>query len=174
MKKIVFVLTALFIAIAVCAQESKDDTPILKNCSFELKSLYGIKQHGLQPLSLDMQMGYEFANRWTLLACAEASHTLLEVDGMKSYAKDISLGGGLAYAWYDGAKDRFDLRLQVLKTIGSADWKHTTFDIGTTWYGKPNKKGIAPLMGIGFRYEKSHIPGIPNWFGIYATVGIRF
>lgn len=97
MKNIFFVLAAMFVAVSVSAQESKDDTPVFKNCSFELKSLYGIKQHGLQPLSLDMQMGYEFANRWTLLACAEASYTLMEKDGVKSYAKDLSLGGGLAY-----------------------------------------------------------------------------
>ena len=174
MKKIVFILTAMFITIAASAQESQDNTPLFKDFSFEIKSLYGIKQHGLQPLSLDLQAGYEFANRWTLLACAEASHTLMELDGAKTYAKDISLGGGLAYAFYDGTKDRFDLRLQVLKTIGSADRKHTTFDIGTTWYGKPNKMGIAPLIGFGFRYEKSHITGIPDWWGIYATVGIRF
>ncbi|MBP5424278.1 MAG: hypothetical protein J6Y78_17740 [Paludibacteraceae bacterium] len=174
MKKIFFVLTAMFVAITVNAQESQDNTPLFKDFSFEIKSLYGIKQHGLQPLSLDLQGGYEFANRWTLLACAEASHTLMDNNGVKSYAKDISLGGGFAYVWYDGAKDRLDLRMQVLKTIGSPEWNHTTFDIGTTWYGKPNKNGIAPLMGIGFRYEKSHIPGIRDWFGIYATVGIRF
>jgi hypothetical protein len=174
MKKIVFVLAAMFVATTVSAQEDKDSTPVFENCSLELKSLYGIKQHGMQPLNLDLQMGYEFANRWTLLACAEASHTLMERDGVKSYVKDISLGGGLAYAWYDGAKDRFDLRLQVLRTIGSADWKHTTFDIGTTWYGKPNKSVIAPLIGIGFRYEKSKTSGIPNWYGMYATVGVRF
>lgn len=174
MKKIAFILTAMFITIAVRAQESQDNTPLFKDFSFEIKSLYGIKQHGLQPLSLDLQGGYEFANRWTLLACAEASHTLMEVDGAKTYAKDISLGGGLAYTFYDGAKDRFDVRLQMLKTVSSADWKHTTYDIGTTWYSKPNKTGMAPLVGIGFRYEKSHVVGIPNWFGIYATVGIRF
>ena len=174
MKRLLFVLTTLFIAITVNAQESQDDTPLFKDFSFEIKSLYGIKQHGMQPLSMDLQAGYEFANRWALVACAEASHTLMENNGVKSYAKDISLGGGLAYAFYNGAKDRFDVRLQMLKTVSSADWKHTTYDIGTNWYGKPNKTGMAPLVGIGFRYEKSHVVGIRDWWGIYATVGIRF
>ena len=50
MKKIVFILTAMFVTIAVSAQESQDNTPLFKDFSFEIKSLYGIKQHGLQPL----------------------------------------------------------------------------------------------------------------------------
>ena len=169
MKKIVLYLCAMFVAVTMNAQE-----PVLAKFNFEMKSLYGLEQHGMTPMNLNLQLSYEFANRWSVLAAAERNHTQFDVDGVKWYTNGVSLGGGLAYAWHDGEHDRFDLRLQVLNTIGSPDWKHTTFDIGTNWYGKRSKSGMSPLIGIGFRYQKSHTAGIRDWMGIYGTIGVRF
>ena len=169
MKKIVFLFVVMSIAVT-----SKGQEPVLAGFNLELKSLYGIEQHGMTPMTLNMQLSYEFANRWNLIGSIERNHTQFDVDGAKWYANALSTGGGLSYAWHDGAYDRFDLRLMVLKTLGSPDWKHTTFDIGTNWYGKNSKIGVAPTLGIGFRYQKSNTTGIRNWMGVYATIGIRF
>ena len=174
MKKTIFMMTMMVIAMAASAQETKSNGNALDKLSFEVKSLYGVKQHGMTPMNLDMQLGFEFAPRWQLVAAAEACRTLMEGDGNRSFAKDVALGGGLAYVWEEGKNSRFDLRLQVLNTIGSPDWSHTTYDIGTNWYGKSSQRRIKPLIGLGFRFQKSHTAGIRDWSGFYATLGFKF
>jgi len=174
MKKVLFSMVLLVFSVTMNAQENEVKRTVFSNFHFELKALYGTKQHGMSPLSANMQLSYEFANRWSLQATAEACHTLFKADDKKWWTKDISLGGGLAYAWYEGKGERFDVRLQVLNTVGSPDRKYTTFDIGTTWYGHSSKQALAPVLGIGFRHQKSHTDGVSNWSGIYGTIGVRF
>lgn len=171
MRKVISIL-----ALAVgCLNIQAQDKKFFDNVNFEIKSLYGWKQHNMTPMSLDAQLSYQFSNRWSILASAEASRLLFDGgSGNNWYINSTLLGGGLAYTLFLDSEQRFDLRLQTLITVGHTDWKHTTFDVGTMWYGKSQERGIAPLIGLGVRYEKSHSSGIRDWIGLYGTIGIRF
>lgn len=167
-------MVLLAIAITMNAQGNETKNAFFDRLHFELKTSYGTKQHGMTPINASLQLSYEFVKCLSLLATAEGDYSLFKQDDSQWWTKDFSLGGGLAYAFYDGNNERYDLRLQVLNTVGSNDRKFTTFDVGTTWYGKSSSHGVVPVLGFGIRHQKSHTTGIRDWTGFYATVGIRF
>ena len=72
------------------------------------------------------------------------------------------------------SSDNFDVRASVTNSIGNADWKHTAYNVDVIWYGNANNKKLRPYLGIGFKHVKSHTAGIPDYNGVYATVGICF
>lgn len=171
MKKIVLTLVAMALCNTINAQESEVKNSVLDNFHLESKMQSGFRHHGMTPLNANLQLSYEFVKCWSLMATMEGERMLYE--DSRSYIRNNSLGGGLAYAWVDGDSQRFDLRFQVLSTIGHGDWKQTTFDIGSTWYGKPKKRALAPVVGYGFRYQKSHTAEVRNWTGFYVSIGLR-
>jgi len=142
--------------------------------NLEVKALYGIKQHGMTPLNLNAQLSYGIIDRLSLLVSAEKQWSLFNIDGSKWYANSTLLGGGMAYVWWKEEGQCFDVRLQVLSTIGTTDFKSTVFDIATIWYGTPSKRRLVPLVGFGLRHDKSHTTNVRDWTGVYAMLGIRF
>ena len=174
MKKVMILVLLVFAAISVLAQGSEQKSSILDDMNFEIKTLYGLKQHDMRPMDLSMQLSCSFTDRLSLLLSAERNHTLFDVNDGKWYADGTSFGGGVAYVWLKDGYYRYDMRLQVVNTIGSPKWKRTAYDLGVTLYEKREKRSLSPVLGLGFRYQKSHTAGIRNWCGLYATVGIRF
>lgn len=171
------IISLLLLAIggsSMNAQGSRSGGAFFDKLHFELKAIYGTRQHSMTPMNASMQLSYELTNRLSLMATTEGDYTLFKQNDSKSWARNVSLGGGLAYVIYKGQAEHFDLRLQVLNTVGSNDHSFTTYDLGTTWYGKSSKRSIAPVLGFGFRHQSSHTAGIRDWTGFYATVGVRF
>ncbi|MBP5714573.1 MAG: hypothetical protein J6X07_07745 [Prevotella sp.] len=80
-------MVLLVSSVTMNAQENEVKRTVFSNFHFELKALYGTKQHGMSPLSANMQLSYEFANRWSLQATAEACHTLFKADEKKGGQK---------------------------------------------------------------------------------------
>lgn len=171
MKRMVFTLVAMAVFATMNAQEGEVKHSVIDDFHLEFKMQSGFRQHGMTPLNADLQLSYEFVKRWSLLVTAEGGRMLY--DDSRTYIRNTSLGGGLTYVWVDEGCQRFDLRLQVLNTIGNPDWRQTTFDIGATWYRKPEKRALVPVIGFGFRYQKSHTAEVQNWTGVYASIGLR-
>ena len=174
MKKLMMMLLLVSSAIGIQAQESEKKSSLLDGLSFEIKTVYGLKQHNMNPLNLNMQLSYSYTDRLSLLISAERNYMLFNENDNKWYMNATSLGGGMAYVWMKDKHHNFDIRLQVLNTIGNSQWKHTAYDIGLNWYEKQEKRTCSPFMGIGFRYQKSHTSDMRDWCGFYATVGVRF
>lgn len=170
MNRNICLLIFLFFGMNVFAQQRST----LDKFNFEFKTIFGLKQHDIMPINLDMQLSFEFAKNWSVLATIEGNRLLMKKEGNKNYADAISLGGGLGYVLYNGTSDRFNLRFQVLTSINSSDLNHTIYDIGTMWFGRPSKHRISPLMGLGFRHQKSRLVDISDWNSFYATIGICF
>ena len=164
----------IFSAVGIQAQESEQKSSLLDDMNLEIKTLYGLKQHNMNPLNLNIQLSYSYTERLSLLLSVERNYMLFSGNDSKWYKDGTSLGGGLAYVWMKDKHQNFDVRLQVLNTIGSSQWKHAAYDIGLSWYEKRGKRSPSPFMGIGFRYQKSHTAGTRDWCGFYATVGVRF
>lgn len=155
---------------------SNEKENVFGELHFEGISRFGIKQHGLTPITLGVDIQLCLTKRLSILATAERGYTLLEANGIRSNFTDFSAGGGVAYMFLNdnSLKNRLELRLQVVNTIGHTNRKHTSYDAGVYWYQESSRHSIAPLAGIGFRYEQSYTSGIRNWSAPYITLGVRF
>jgi hypothetical protein len=174
MKKLMMMLLLYATTMGVSAQENEKKSSFFDNTNFEIKTLYGLKQHSMQPLNLSMQLSYSFSDKLSLMVAIERNHTQIDLNDYKTYANSTLLGGGLAYVWMKDHSYCYDARLQVLNSIGSPLLKQMTFDIGINLYGRCKKHRLSPIIGLGFRYQQSHTIGIRDWGGLYAIVGIRF
>ena len=174
MKRIMTMMLLVSSVTGIQAQERERESSLLDAINFEVKTVYGLRQHNMNPLNLNMQLSYSYTSRLSLLISAERNYMLFDENGNEFYMKANSLGGGMAYVWMKDKGQCFDVRLQVLNTIGHSQWKHTAFDMNLNWYEKREKRACSPFIGIGFRYQKSHTADMRDWCGLYATVGVRF
>ena len=174
MKKLMIMMLLVLATNDVLAQKSEKNNAVFSSINFEMKTIYGLKQHNMQPMNLDMQLSFSYSDRLSLQVIAERNLTLFDMDGGKQCIDGNLLGGGLAYVWMKDSHYRYDVRLQILNSLGSPKLKQTVYDFGVNLYSKREERSISPVMGLGFRYQKSHTAGIRDWCGFYASVGVRF
>lgn len=180
MKKSLFlIMGAAILAMPMKAQEesgvSKD--PVFDHLMFELEATSGLKNKGMSPTTFNFNLGYQITPRFYAFAKAEGSINLYKNDDVKTYFKSQALGGGLGFKLYN-PKTNFlgtDLRLSVTNTIGSPDWKYTSYSADLIIYSNNKKqRAFTPYLGLGFKHINSHTSGISNWNGIIGTIGFRF
>lgn len=178
MKRLLFVLMAILLVLPMSAQEQGTEarSGFLDKYLLEVGVSVGMENKGYTPLMMNVNLGYNFTSRFYGFVKAEGVLGLYDKDGVKTYTKSPSLGGGLGFRLTNPktSSDNFDVRASVTNSIGNADWKHTAYNVNVIWYGNVSKRKTRPYLGIGFKHVNSHTAGIPNYNGIYATVGICF
>ncbi len=178
MKRLLFVLMAALLVLPMSAQEHGTETrcSFLDKCLFEVGVSVGMENKGYTPLMMNANLGYNFGSRFYGFVKAEGVLGLYDKDGVKTYTKSPSFGGGLGFRLTNpkNSSDNFDIRASVTNSIGNADWKHTAYKVNVIWYGNVSTRKTSPYLGIGFKHVKSHTAGIPNYNGIYAIVGVCF
>lgn len=178
MKKFLFVMLAalLVLPMGAFAQTSETSSKFLDKCIAEVGVGVGTPNKGYTPLTMNLNLGYNFTPRFYGFVKAEGVLGLYDKDGVKTYTKSPSLGGGLGVRLTNPktSSDNFDVRASVTNSIGNADWKHTAYNVDVIWYSNTSKKKLRPYLGIGFKHINSHTAGIPDYNGVYATVGICF
>lgn len=175
MKKALFLFLLAFLVLPMSAQE-KEGNSFLDKCVIEVGINGGFKNKGYVPLSLNVNLGYQFAPRFYVFLKEEGMLHLYDKDGTKTYLKSEDLGGGIGVRLTNPktCSDGVDFRISVTNSIGNADWKHTTYDAQVIWYANHETKRVSPYIGIGFKHINSHTTGIPNYNGVYVTAGIKF
>lgn len=178
MKKVLlfFVCISLVLPMSALEQASESHSSFLDKCLLEVGVSVGMENKGYTPLTMNANLGYNFTPRFYGFVKAEGVLGLYDKGGVKTYTKSPSLGGGLGFRLTNPktSSDNFDVRASVTNSIGNVDWKHTAYNVNVIWYGNASKKKSRPYLGVGFKHVKSHTAGVPNYNGIYATVGICF
>lgn len=178
MKKVLFLFMLVLLVLPMSAQEGKEkeSSSFLDKCLVEVGANAGFKNKGYAPLTLNAALGYHITPRFYAFVKAEGMLHLYDKDGIKTYLRSQDLGGGLGVKLTNPktCPDGVDLRVAVTNSIGNADWKHTAYDANMIWYANHKTKRVTPYLGVGFKHVKSHTAGIPNYNGVYVTVGIKF
>lgn len=178
MKYFLFTLMFAFLVLPMNAQEysEKGSAGFLDKCLVEVGVNAGFKNKGYAPLTMNANLGYHFLPRFYAFAKVEGTLLLYDKDGVKTYLKSQDLGGGLGVKLTNPktCSDGIDFRVSLTNSIGNADWKHTTYNANIIWYSNHKNKRTTPYIGLGFKHINSHSAGIPNYNGIYVTVGFKF
>ena len=69
-----------------------------------------------------------------------------------------------------------DIRCQALASVGSADFKHSSYSVQMLYNmrGPGYGKYMTPVIGIGYRYMDMRTNGFKDTHNFYLSVGIRY
>lgn len=172
MKKLLLIGIMALAGLNVSAQE--DGKEWAKKLHAEFKVSYGLKQHDMTPINANTRLSYDILKRVSISGAFEKNWMLVKAEGSKHYADGMSVGGGVGYMFAVDDGYNVEARLQVLTSVGKTDWKYTTYEAGVMFYLTPNHRQLAPVVGGGYRLEKSRTDGVRNWGSIFGTFGLRF
>lgn len=181
---ILSLLLLLISALSVSAQDKDDKTEklsdkIAANIIDEIDFGVGLKQHGVTPLFAGINLGYHIIPRLHVYARYEGMIGLSNVGDNRAYDKTWNLGGGIGYTFYymkykGETTTKWSVRAQVTNSIGSVDWKNTSYSIGVYSQCKSTKFARSPLFGIGFKHINSHTEGIRDYNSLFVCMGLGF
>lgn len=160
------------------AQEQSSSVQVkdfLDRCFLDVNVETGMKQHNIDPLFLNFSIGYNFTPRLYSSVKLENQLGLYKEDETKTYRNGMSLGVSVGYQLDKPAAHgvAYDLQASFLNSVGHGNWKNTTYDIGITMHGNTTKKKVLPYIGVGFKYINSHTHEIRNYYGLYASIGMK-
>ncbi len=163
----------LFLAMFITASSfGQNKTSWVDNFSVSLEALSSYKQHDIREIGARCEVGYEFVPRVTVFARYENSIGIYKNGDARTHFSNNALGGGLEYKFAKVNNTGYvGLKLAVLGSVGSNDWKKTIYDANISW---KMRDGISPLLSLGFRHENSSTIGIPNMNVVYGSIGICF
>ena len=93
------------------------------------------------------------------------------------YNRATNLGGGLGYVFLPEKNDQlgdFELRAFVTTSVGSSDFKNTSYNVGVHWFGHTEKHRLVPTVGVGYTLRDFSAKGMKNINGAYLSLGLRF
>ena len=95
-----------------------------------------------------------------------------ETNGIRSFHKASTVGGGLGYRLIDNPAGRasLDWRIALSQGIGKSSLSCTVYDsqVRLRFGGKV----LVPTIGVGFKHLHSHATGLKSHNYLYATIGI--
>ena len=68
----------------------------------------------------------------------------------------------------------FELRAFVTTSVGSSDFKNTSYNVGVHWFGHTEKHRLVPTVGVGYTLRDFSAKGMKNINGAYFSLGLRF
>lgn len=156
------------------AQESTKSwlDPLHLETSFEAGSPF----KKMMPFGMKLDLNYNLGKVFSIHAIGQADHFVPKNGMTVDYNKAINIGGGLGFKLFPKSKDfnNFELRADVTTTVNSTDLKNTTYSAGIYWYGESSKRGITPVIGIGYKFRDYRNEGFSNYSGYYVSLGLRF
>ena len=175
MKKVTLFICAVCVTFIVAHKsysQAESQRSFLDNALLEINFLGSTKQHNINNLSLQTNIGYYVFPNLNIHATWEGNIGLLDKAGEKKYLRQSLLGGGLGY---DIVKNnelgKFAVKAMCATTIGDSDWKQTIYNVGVQW---KLKQRLSPTLGLGFRHVNSRTSSMPNMNVVYGTIGIAF
>ena len=170
MNKTIYFLIFIFTVFAnkTYAQSFKDRT------HYEVMVGTGIKNNDKIPLDLSFKLRVDIISLAYMFITAEDNISLFKNKEARTYSNGASLGGGIGVKILNHSKGNhaLDVRIKSLQSLGSPDWKRTTYDAGLAWYLKSEK--FSPIVEFGYRFLDSRTKGIDNYGNAYLSVGLRY
>lgn len=134
MKKISCLVMLLLMLSAgrMYAQSFKDRT------NFEAMIGTGIQNNHVTPVDFSFKLRVDIIPLFYMFTMVEDNISLFKKEEVKTYSNGASLGGGLGGKLLNGSKSNhaLDIRLKALGSLGSPDWKCSTYDASLAWYMK--------------------------------------
>ena len=129
------------------------------------------------PLDVNVDLNYTFAKRFSLHATTTTSYFMPKNGATHDYNSATNLGGGLGYVFLPEKDDKlgdFELRAFVTTSVGSSDFKNTSYNVGVHWFGHTEKHRLVPTVGVGYTLRAFSAKGMKNINGAYFSLGLRF
>lgn len=170
MKKLFIIILLLQCSASISAQGSRWLDKLYLDGAMVVTS----KSKGFTTIGPDFQLGYKFIPSVYAFVAYNGGISLYKKDGVKDYFKSENLGGGLGYRYYLNGVDKssLDFKASVTTSVGSVDWKNTTYSVGA-YYRLPSR-GVGVEFGLGYRYMDSRTTGISSRGGIFGSIGFSF
>lgn len=178
MKRKIFItllLLLLLTPVRLCAQEAKDSTKHFP-LYLELGLGFGSTSEKRFPTDLNVNLGYQITKRFSVRALGELSYIIPKNGGMKDYNHSYNIGGGVGYVFIpvkDPDDDIYELRASYSTSVSGKDYKNNSYDIGLYWYWHRKSYHFAPVVGIGYKFMDFRQKGMPNYNGVFLSIGIR-
>lgn len=160
--------------ISVYGQDNSKET-LSKWWTVDACYILGTSHNQLTPQAVAVDGIVNIAKNFQVFGRFEREYTRYKMsDDTKLWMDGYNLGGGLSILTKADAEGRGALRLAVLNSIGSADWKHTVYQASLAFYGMKEGNTDAPFVEIGYRYNKSHSAGISDCSSMFVAFGYCF
>ena len=172
--KVSLVIAALLLgANSLMAQKSFDTLPL----HFEMSAVVSTPHKGITPVGATLDLNYTFGRKLSVHAIAEGAMFVPKEGTTFDYNRTCNLGGGIGYTfWPENGEHRgdFEVRASVTASVGHADFKHTGYNVGINWYGHAEGHKVVPMVSVGYSYKHFSNAALPEYHGMYATLGVRF
>lgn len=170
MKKFIFATTLLLVLTTVKTHAQS----FMDRIHFEASAGIGAKNNGITPVDFSFKIHADVIPLAYVFVAVEDNLSLYKENGVKYYAKGVSLGGGLGVKLLNSTKTNhaLDVRVKALGSLGSPDWKRTTYDAALAWYLKDCK--FSPMVELGYRFLDSRTKGFDNYGNAYISIGLRY
>lgn len=187
MKKILsLILVMIAVTLPVFAQESTsssstmtDQTPIEKSliplyleASLDVSTPY----KGILPFEQTLDVNYAI-KRFSIHALCSSNFILPKDGETKGYNRTVNLGGGVGFELFPrDINDRniFEARATVTTSLGSNNFKNTSYKIGINWYTHGSTKRLSPIIGVGYNIKTFANSNTHTYHGMYLSFGVRF
>lgn len=132
---------------------------------------------GMEPQAFQARLGVKLVPRLYLLG--HAGFSLGREQRMDFSTRKVGgfdYGVGLDYRLLQNFKKEWvlfrtlDVHALWATTNSKSDWEYRRYELGFT-LGMRGR--YTPTIGIGYQYYDSRTTGLPNYRGLFATIGIR-
>lgn len=155
------------------SMEQTKSSSFLDKLMLDMNFGAGTKCSDVTPLILNMNFGYRFLPRAYAFVRYDGLFGMGEKhEGVRTYTKSTSLGGGLGYTFSRVDMVDTDLRGSVTSSVGDVDWKHVAYDVTLLFKIGPSRSKF--YVGIGYRHVSSRTAGISGYNGVMGTLGFGF
>ena len=127
----------------------------------------GTPSKHVTPVNVAAQVGYRFIPDMYAFVTVEGGSSLYHKDNVKTWGSTNGLGGGLGYTFYRDGALNLSAEASAMGTVGSPDFKQTTFDVRCVMQYHMGS------LSLGYRHSSSNTTGLPDYNGMYATIGWR-
>lgn len=160
---------------AMYAQTSQEKPSLPLHAELSLGA--GTPFKSMIPVDATIDVNYTFFKKLSLHFVSNASYFIPKEGMTSNYNKAFNIGGGIGYTFLPQKNDKlgdFEVRASVTTTVGSSDFKNTSYNIGVFWYSHSEKHKILPFIGISYSFKDFSNKFIPNYHGAYVTFGVRY
>lgn len=166
MRKILMIAALALMAAGANAQ-------VAKKSFFDLTHLqvnfdFGNKSKSMQPYEVSAELGAKLGS-FRIYGIVGTDELRL-TDTKEYLATGWLLGGGVgADIVAIDTHATLAAKASVEASVGDADWNHSVWKVGL---GLSTNYRPASTIYFGYQHISSHTPGIPNYNGLFCTIGM--
>lgn len=142
----------------------------------EASLMFSTPHNQMMPFGEIIDVNYSIS-RFSIHALLTSEYFIPKEGLTKNYNKTLNLGGGIGFELFpreEHDRNVFEARASVSAGLESNDFKNTSYRIGLEWHRYTSKRCLVPTIGVGYSMKDFVKSGIPNYHGMYLSLGLRF